>query len=154
MTKMYLYVTLLFMCSRMSFNHLNSLHASKWFQNLTDEADFFYFLTKSDQKVDILVKNDQNLVIFCYFQQKPAIFTFYNNFFGLSIQFRYTRLKNLRSLMPFFIKYPAGTYLRAQRLINLKIPVLVQSLKSSNVELSLYLDGRLFKCCLSAAANP
>ena len=37
---------------------------------------------------------------------------------------------------------------------DLEIPVLVQSLKSSNVELGLYLDGRLFKCCLSAAANP
>ena len=43
---------------------------------------------------------------------------------------------------------------RAQRLINLEIPVLVRSLKSSNVELGLYLDGRLFKCSLSAAANP
>ena len=42
----------------------------------------------------------------------------------------------------------------AQRLINLEIPVLVRSLKSSNVELGYYLDGRLFKCCLSAAANP
>ena len=31
---------------------------------------------------------------------------------------------------------------------------LVRSLKSSNVELGYYLDGRLFKCCLSAAANP
>ena len=39
----------------------------------------------------------------------------------------------------------------AQRLINLEIPVLLHSLKSSNVE--LVLDGRLFKCCLSAAAN-
>ena len=44
--------------------------------------------------------------------------------------------------------------LRAQRLINLEIPVLVRSLKSSNVELGLYLDGTLFKCCQSAAANP
>ena len=45
--------------------------------------------------------------------------------------------------------------LRAQRLINLEIPVLVRSLKSSNVELGYYLDGTLFKCCLSAAAaNP
>ena len=44
--------------------------------------------------------------------------------------------------------------LRAQRLINLEIPVLVRSLKSSNVELGKYLDGKLFKCCLSAAANP
>ena len=42
----------------------------------------------------------------------------------------------------------------AQRHINLEIPVLVRSLKSSNVELGLYLDGTLFKCCLSAAANP
>ena len=42
----------------------------------------------------------------------------------------------------------------AQRLINLEIPVLVQSLKSSNVGLGWYLDGRLFKCCLNAAANP
>ena len=42
----------------------------------------------------------------------------------------------------------------AQRLINLEIPVLVRSLKSSNVELGQYLDGRLFKCCLSAAVNP
>ena len=30
----------------------------------------------------------------------------------------------------------------------------LRSLKSSNVELGYYLDGRLFKCCLSAAANP
>ena len=44
--------------------------------------------------------------------------------------------------------------LGAQRFINLEIPVLVRSLKSSNVELSQYLDGRLFECCLSAAANP
>ena len=43
---------------------------------------------------------------------------------------------------------------KAQRLINLEIPVLVRSLKSSNVELGQYLDGTLFKCCLSAAANP
>ena len=42
----------------------------------------------------------------------------------------------------------------AQRLINLEIPVLIRSLKSSNIELGQYLDGRLFKCCLSAAANP
>ena len=41
----------------------------------------------------------------------------------------------------------------AQQLINLEIPVLVRSLKSSNVELGLYLDGRLFKCYLRAAAN-
>ena len=47
-----------------------------------------------------------------------------------------------------------GDFVRAQRLINLEIPVLVRSLKSSNVELGQYLDGRLFKCCLSAAANP
>ena len=37
--------------------------------------------------------------------------------------------------------------------INLEIPVLVRSPKSSNVELTYYLDGRLFKCCLSIAAN-
>ena len=42
----------------------------------------------------------------------------------------------------------------AQRLINLEITVLVQSLRSSNVELSEYLDGRPFKGCLSVAANP
>ena len=42
----------------------------------------------------------------------------------------------------------------AQPLINLEIPVLIRSLKSSNVELGKYLDGQLFKCCLSAAANP
>ena len=42
----------------------------------------------------------------------------------------------------------------AQQLINMEMPVVVQSLKSSNVELSLYLDRRLFKCCLSVAANP
>ena len=42
----------------------------------------------------------------------------------------------------------------ALRLINLKIPVLVRSLNSNYVELSWYLDGRLFKCCLSAASNP
>ena len=30
------------------------------------------------------------------------------------------------------------------RLINLEIPVLIGSLKSSNVELGSYLDGRLF----------
>ena len=42
----------------------------------------------------------------------------------------------------------------AQRLINLEIPVLIRSLKSSNVELGEYLDVRLFKCRLSAAANP
>ena len=44
--------------------------------------------------------------------------------------------------------------IRAQRLINLEIPVLVQSLKSGNVKLGYYLDGRQFKCCLSGAANP
>ena len=38
--------------------------------------------------------------------------------------------------------------------INLEIPVLIRSLKSSNVELGLYLDGRLFKRCVSFAANP
>ena len=43
---------------------------------------------------------------------------------------------------------------RAQQVINLEIPVLVRSLKSSNVGLGYYLDGKLFKCCLSAAANP
>ena len=44
--------------------------------------------------------------------------------------------------------------LGAQRLFNLEIPVLLRSLKLSNVELGQYLDGRLFKCCLSVAANP
>ena len=44
---------------------------------------------------------------------------------------------------------------KAQRLINLEVPVLVRSLKSGNVELGWYLDGRLsFKCCLSDDANP
>ena len=43
---------------------------------------------------------------------------------------------------------------RAQRLINLEIPVLLQSMKSSNDELGQYLDGRLFKCGLSVAGNP
>ena len=43
---------------------------------------------------------------------------------------------------------------RAQRFINLKIPVLVRSLKSSNVELGYYLDERLPFKCLSVAANP
>ena len=38
--------------------------------------------------------------------------------------------------------------------LSLEIPVLVQSLKSNNVELGQYLDGTLFKCCLIAAANP
>ena len=42
----------------------------------------------------------------------------------------------------------------AQRLINLEIPVLVQSLKSSKIELGYYLEEKLFECCLSAAANP
>ena len=42
-----------------------------------------------------------------------------------------------------------------QRLINLEIQIIVRSLKSSNVELGQYLDRiPLFKCCLSAAANP
>ena len=42
-----------------------------------------------------------------------------------------------------------------QRLISLEIPVPVQSLESSNIELGLYLDGRLpFKCCRCVAANP
>ena len=41
---------------------------------------------------------------------------------------------------------------RAQRLINLEIPVLVRSLNSSNVELDYYLDGSLTvqvlpECC-------
>ena len=45
-------------------------------------------------------------------------------------------------------------FIRAQRLIKLEIPVLVQSLKSKNVELGSYLDERLFKCCLSVATNP
>ena len=35
---------------------------------------------------------------------------------------------------------------RAQQLINLEIPVLVRSLKSSSLEFGLCLDGRLFKC--------
>ena len=43
---------------------------------------------------------------------------------------------------------------RTHQLINLEIPVLVRSLKSCNVELGYYLDGRRFKCGLSAAANP
>ena len=38
--------------------------------------------------------------------------------------------------------------------MNLEILVLVQSLKSSNVELGWYLDERLSKYCLSVAANP
>ena len=49
---------------------------------------------------------------------------------------------------------PLKHELRGQRLINLEIPFHIQSLKSSNIELGLYLDGRLFKCCLSVAANP
>ena len=35
------------------------------------------------------------------------------------------------------------------RLINLEVPVHVRSMKSSNVELGQYLNGRLFKCSLS-----
>ena len=40
-----------------------------------------------------------------------------------------------------------------QRLINLEIPALVRSLKPSNVEFGYYLDGSLFKHCLSVAAK-
>ena len=53
---------------------------------------------------------------------------------------------------------PTNIGIWAQRLINLEIPVLVRSLKSSNIELNIelgfFLDGRLFKCCLSIAASP
>ena len=44
--------------------------------------------------------------------------------------------------------------LGAQRLISLEIPVLVQSPKSSNVELGQYLVGRRFKCSPNAALIP
>ena len=43
--------------------------------------------------------------------------------------------------------------MRAQRPSYLEIPVCVQSLKSSIVDLGYYLDGRLFQYCLSVAAN-
>ena len=47
--------------------------------------------------------------------------------------------------MPFGEYYCVDKCLeRAQRFINLEIPVLVRSLKSGNVELGEYLDGRLF----------
>ena len=67
--------------------------------------------------------------------------------------------KNYTNIRQAFIQ---GTYRQcifeyffmAQRLTNLVTSVLVQSMESSNVELGLYLDGRLFKCCLSVAANP
>ena len=39
------------------------------------------------------------------------------------------------------------------QLISLEVPVPVQSLKSSNVELGWDLEGRLFKCCLSTDSN-
>ena len=39
--------------------------------------------------------------------------------------------------------YLISDYIRAQWVINLEIPVLVRSLKSSNVGLGYYLDGRL-----------
>ena len=42
----------------------------------------------------------------------------------------------------------------AQRRINLEIPVLVRSPKTSNIKLGYCLDGRLFNCYLSVAANP
>ena len=48
------------------------------------------------------------MFIFCYFRQEPHIYSFLTKFFGLSIQFSNSRSKNLRSLMPLFIKYPAG----------------------------------------------
>ena len=52
----------------------------------------------------------QNSAIFCNFWKEPPIFSFLTNFFGLSIQFSYSRSKNLKSLMPLFIKYPAGKW--------------------------------------------
>ena len=57
---------------------------------------------------------------------------------------------------PLYIPLPAllSAHKLVQWLNNLEIPVLVQSLKSSKVKLGYYLDGRLFKCCLSAAAYP
>ena len=56
--------------------------------------------------------------------------------------------------MPIIVsKRGIGGHGRAQQVINLEMPLLLQSLKSSNVELGEYLDGNLFKCCLSVAAN-
>ena len=52
------------------------------------------------------------------------------------------------------VLFSGKTGRRSIWLINLEIPVLVQSLKSSNIEVGKYLDGRLFKCCPSVAANP
>ena len=43
---------------------------------------------------------------------------------------------------------------KGQQLINLEIPILVRSLKSSKIVLGYYLGGKLFKCCLSVAAHP
>ena len=64
------------------------------------------------------------------------------------------RYLGARALLNIFTTVVNNIVVGAQHLINLEIPVLVRSLKSSNVELGKYLDGRLFKCCLSVAANP
>ena len=52
-----------------------------------------------------------------------------------------------------FSKFDKLFFVRAQWLINLEIPVIIRSLKSSNVDLGLYLDGRLLKFCLSVVAT-
>ena len=49
-------------------------------------------------------------------------------------------------------KYRLKRNLKSTVAYLLEIPVLAQSLKSSNIELGLYLDGRQFKCCMSATA--
>ena len=95
-----------FLCSLMSLNHLKSLYAPILYQNLTDKARVLIFWPNVVKKLTFWSKF-KNMVNFYNFGKKSPNF-FSKSFFGLSIQFRYSRLKNLRSLMPLFIKYPAG----------------------------------------------
>ena len=71
------------------------------------QSQIFLFLDLTWSKIAILVKNKKN-VIFAISDKNRPFFLFQIIFLGLSIQFRYNRIKNLRSLMPLFMKYPAG----------------------------------------------
>ena len=79
-----------FLCSLMSFNLKKAYMHQNCFKIWLTKPDFLFFDLKGS-KNDILVKK----VNFCKFWQKlPIFFLFQIHFLGLSIQLRYSRLKN------------------------------------------------------------
>ena len=87
----------------MSFYHLKAYCLKIWLLK-----QFFLLFDLKWPKVDILVENSKKLDFFSISGKNRSLFLFLINFFGLSIKFFYSRPKNLRLLMSFFMKNSAG----------------------------------------------